>query len=102
MSREISPLYRQGAGFFFAGNFTQAAQVLEQVPDLEKGGEQAELLLDLYLKSAKWDEAANLALRIFDADAKNFGPAQKIVEVLLESGQGDRAMAIAGRGRAFP
>ena len=71
------------------GNFTQAAQVLEQVPDLEKGGEQAELLLDLYLKNVKWDEASSLALRIFDADPKNFGPAQKIVEGLLESGQGE-------------
>jgi pilus assembly protein FimV len=81
------------------GNFTQAAQVLEQVPGLEKGGEQAELLLDLYLKSLKWDEASSLALRIFDADPKNFGPAQKIVEALLESGQGDRAMAILDRTR---
>jgi pilus assembly protein FimV len=81
------------------GNFTQAAQVLEQVPGLEKGGEQAELLLDLYLKSLKWEEASSLALRIFDADPKNFGPAQKIVEALLESGQGDRAMAILDRTR---
>jgi pilus assembly protein FimV len=85
--------------FSSQGNFTQAAQVLEQVPDLEKGGEQAELLLDLYLKSVKWDEASTLALRIFDADPKNFGPAQKIVEALLESGQGDRAMAILDRTR---
>jgi pilus assembly protein FimV len=81
------------------GNLTQAAQVLEQVPDLEKGGEQAELLLDLYLKNVKWEEASNLALRIFDADPKNFGPAQKLVEALLESGQGDRAMALLDRTR---
>ena len=81
------------------GNFTQAAQLLERVPDLEKGGEQAELLLDLYLKNAKWDQASDLALRVFDADPKNFGPAQKIVESLLESGQGDRAMAVLDRTR---
>jgi pilus assembly protein FimV len=81
------------------GNFTQAAEVLEKVPDLEKGGEQAELLLDLYLKGVKWDQASDLALRIFDADPKNFGPGQKIVEALLESGQGDRAMAILERTR---
>src|SRR5882724_3773588 len=81
------------------GNFTQAAEVLEKVPDLEKGGEQAELLLDLYLKGLKWDQASDLALRTFDADPKNFGPAQKIVEALLESGQGDRAMAILDRTR---
>jgi tetratricopeptide (TPR) repeat protein len=81
------------------GNFAQAAEVLEQVPDLEKGGEQAELLLDLYIKSLKWDQATTLAQRIFDADPKNFGPAQKLVEALLESGQTDRATAILDRTR---
>jgi tetratricopeptide (TPR) repeat protein len=81
------------------GNFTQAAEVLEKVPDLEKGGEQAELLLDLYLKGVKWDQATDLALRIFDTDPKNFGPAQKLVEALLGSGQGDRAMAVLDRTR---
>jgi pilus assembly protein FimV len=81
------------------GNFAQAAEVLEKVPDLEKGGEQAELLLDLYLKNLKWDQASELALRIFDADPKNFGPAQKLVESLLESAQTDRAMAVLERTR---
>ena len=81
------------------GNFAQAAEVLEQVPDLEKGGEQAELLLDLYIKSLKWDQASTLALKIFDADPKNFGPAQKLVEAELESAQTDRAMAILDRTR---
>jgi len=81
------------------GNFSQAAEVLEQVPDLEKGGEQAELLLDLYIKSLKWDQATALAQKIFDADPKNFGPSQKLVEALLESAQTDRAMAILDRTR---
>jgi pilus assembly protein FimV len=81
------------------GNFTQAAELLEKVPDLEKGGEQAELLLDLYLKNLKWGQATDLALRIFDADAKNYGAAQKLVEALLESGQGDRAMVVLDRTR---
>jgi tetratricopeptide (TPR) repeat protein len=81
------------------GNFAQAAALLEHAPDLEKGGEQTELLLDLYLKSAKWDQAVELALRVFDADPKNFGPAQKLVESLLESGQGDRAMSVLEKTR---
>src|SRR5215475_1618452 len=38
-------------------------------------------------------------MKIFDADTKNFGPAQKLVESLLESGQTDRAMAILDRTR---
>jgi len=30
--------------------FNKASEILERVPDLDKGGEPAELLLDLYLK----------------------------------------------------
>jgi tetratricopeptide (TPR) repeat protein len=85
--------------FSSQGNLTQAAEALEHVPDLDKGGEQTELLLDLYLKNANWDKATALSLRVLGADSKNFGPAQKIVEALLESGQGDRAMAIIGQIR---
>jgi tetratricopeptide (TPR) repeat protein len=81
------------------GNTAQAADILEHVPDLDKGGEQTELLLDLYLKNTNWDKATALALRVLGADSKNFGPAQKIVEALLESGQTDRAMAIIGQIR---
>jgi tetratricopeptide (TPR) repeat protein len=85
--------------FSSQGNFTQAAELLERVPDLEKGGEQTELLLDLYVKAPNWDKATALALRVLGADTKNFGPAQKIVEGLLESGQTDRAMTIIGQIR---
>jgi len=81
------------------GNLNQAADILEHVPDLDKGGEQTELLLDLYVKGANWEKATALALRVLAADTKNFGPAQKIVEALLESGQSDRAMAIIGQIR---
>src|SRR3984885_50893 len=81
------------------GNVGQAAELLEHVPNLEKGGEQAELLLDLYIKSGNWDKATALALRIFEADEKNFGLTQKVAEALLQSGQGEQAMAIIGRTR---
>jgi len=81
------------------GNTMAAAALLEQVPDLEKGGEQTELLLDLYLKNAKWEPATALAMRVFQADEKNFGPTQKLIEALLESGQGERAMAILDKSR---
>jgi pilus assembly protein FimV len=85
--------------FSSQGNLTQAVEILEQVADLEKGGEQTELLLDLYLKETNWDKASALALRVLGADSKNFGPAQKIVEALLQSDQSDRAMAIIGQIR---
>jgi pilus assembly protein FimV len=81
------------------GNTTAAAALLEQVPDLEKGGEQTELLLDLYLKNAKWEPATALAMRVFEADEKNFGPTQKLIEALLESSQGEKAMAIMDKSR---
>ena len=82
-----------------SGNVTQAATILEKVPGLEKGGEPAELLLDLYLKNAKWDEAAALALRIFTADEKNFGATQRVTEALLDAGQAERAMNLVSRIR---
>ena len=81
------------------GNLTQAAEILERVPDLEKGGEPAELLLDLYLKSSKWEEATALALKIFSNDEKNFTATQKVTEALLESSQTDRAMSLLSRIR---
>jgi tetratricopeptide (TPR) repeat protein len=81
------------------GNVAGSMAILEQVPDLQKGGEQTELLLDLYLKNAKWEPATALALRVFEADEKNFGPVQKLIEALLESGQGEKAMAILEKSR---
>jgi pilus assembly protein FimV len=81
------------------GNLTKAAQLLEQASDLEKGGEQTELLLDLYLKNSDWDQASALAHRVFEADEKNFGPMQKVVELLLQSGNGEKAMEILEKSR---
>jgi tetratricopeptide (TPR) repeat protein len=81
------------------GNLAKAAQLLEQVADLEKGGEQTELLLDLYLKNSDWDQATALAHRVFEADTKNFGPMQKVVESLLQSGNGEKAVGILEKSR---
>ena len=81
------------------GNLSKAAQLLEQAPDLEKGGEQTELLLDLYIKNSDWDEASALAHRVFEADEKNFGPMQKVVESLLQAGNGEKAMEILEKSR---
>jgi len=98
-AKSLDALIVKARSFSSAGNTTKAAEILERVPDLDKGGEPAELLLDLYLKSSKWDEAAALALRIFSHDEKNFTATQKVTEGLLESGQGDRAMNILSRIR---
>ena len=97
--KDVDALIVKARSFSTAGNVTQAAAILEKVPDLEKGGEPAELLLDLYLKNGKWDEATALALRIFSLDEKNFGATQKTTEALLEAGQAERAMSVLSRIR---
>src|SRR5438876_303416 len=81
------------------GNHAKATQLLEQAAGLEKGGEQTELLLDLYLKNSDWDQASALAHRVFEADEKNFGPIQKVVESLLQSGNPEKAMEILEKSR---
>lgn len=81
------------------GNLQSAAQTLEHVSGLEKGGEQAELLLDLYLKALNWDKGTALAMQVFEADAKNYGLLQKVLESLLESGLAEKAISIIDRVR---
>ena len=97
--KHLDALIVKARAFSTVGNVAKASDILERVPDLEKGGEPAELLLDLYLKNAKWDEATGLALRIFASDEKNFGATQKVTEVLMESGQAERAMSLLSRIR---
>ncbi|HEY2121544.1 MAG TPA: tetratricopeptide repeat protein, partial [Candidatus Acidoferrum sp.] len=97
--KHLDALIVKARSFSSVGNIAQAAKILEQVPDLEKGGEPAELLLDLYLKNSKWDEATAMALKIFASDEKNFGATQKVTEALLEEGQGERAMSLLSRIR---
>jgi tetratricopeptide (TPR) repeat protein len=81
------------------GRFAEAAEFLKNLPGLDKGGEQSEFLLDLYLKAENWDAATALALQVFDGDEKNFGLAQKVGEALLASEQSERALALVSRLR---
>ena len=97
--KHLDALIVKARSYMTQGHITQAAEILERVPDLDKGGEPAELLMDLYLKNDRWDEATGLALRIFSTDEKNFSATQKVTEALLESGQGERAMSVLSRIR---
>ena len=97
--KNLDALIVKARAFSRSGTSPRPREILENVPDLEKGGEPAELLLDLYLKNAKWDEATALALQIFSSDEKNFGATQKVTEVFLESGQAERAMCMLSRIR---
>ena len=98
-TKNLDALIVKARSYLSAGNTAKASEILERMPDLDKGGEPAELLLDIYLKSSNWDEATALALRIFSSDEKNFTATQKVTEALLESGQGDRAMSVLSRIR---
>src|SRR5258706_7814695 len=81
------------------GDVAEAAKALEQVADLDNGGEQTELLLAMYLENSDWKNAAALALRVFDAAPKNFGTAPKVTEELLQADEGERAMELLERIR---
>src|SRR5438445_7447862 len=79
------------------GRFEDAAVFLKDLPGLDKGGEQSEFLLDLYLKDSNWESATELAQQTFDSDEKNFGLAQKVAEALMQSHQTDRALSLISR-----
>jgi len=98
-AKNLDALIVKARSYSSVGNTAKAAEILERVPDLDKGGEPAELLLDIYLKSSRWDDASALALRIFSHDEKNFTATQKVTEGFLESGQGERAMSMLSRIR---
>src|SRR5437667_3877741 len=63
----FAALIVKARSYLSQGNAAKAAELLEQVADLEKGGEQSELLLDLYLKNSDWDQASALETRVFEA-----------------------------------
>ncbi|HTZ47249.1 MAG TPA: tetratricopeptide repeat protein [Verrucomicrobiae bacterium] len=97
--KQLDALIVKARAFSTVGNVTKAVEILERVPDLEKGGESAELLLDLYSKNNKWDEATAMALRIFSSDEKNFSATQKVAESLMDAGHAERAMSLLSRIR---
>jgi pilus assembly protein FimV len=97
--KQLDALIVKARAFSTTGNVAKAAEILERVADLEKGGEPAELLLDMYQKNGKWNEATALALRIFSSDDKNFGATEKLTQALLDAGQAERAMSLLSRIR---
>jgi len=97
--KHLGALTVKARSFIAAGKTREAVGLLAQAPGLEKGGEQAELLLELCLKNQKWDEATTLAVKVFEQDQKNFGLAQKVCEALLQAGETERAMGVVSQVR---
>jgi tetratricopeptide (TPR) repeat protein len=77
-----------------AGKRDDAVKMLESLPNLDAGGEAAEVLVDLYLDAGDSGRAGALAERIFAGDAKRHALAQRVAASLLEAGQAESALAL--------
>jgi tetratricopeptide (TPR) repeat protein len=78
------------------GRRSDAETVLNALPDLEGGGEAADLLLDFYLEGGELDTAETLATKIFARNSKHFLQAQRVAAALLESENPERALTLLG------
>ena len=81
------------------GNAAQAAELLKMFPTWKKAANKPSCSSISTSRVSNWEKATQLALRIFEADEKNFGLTQKVAEALLQSDQGEKAMAIIERTR---
>src|SRR2546422_827602 len=95
---EARPLFLQLAEIHLKSNRqSEAVGLLKKLLLAEPDNLRIQIrLADLYQAMG---QPTALALRVFQADAKNFGPLQKIVEGLLESGHAEKAMPIVERVR---
>jgi pilus assembly protein FimV len=82
-----------------AGKPSEAAALLESLPDAEASHESAEQLLDLYLQDGRAGRAAELASRALAKDPKRYAMAGKVILALLESGDGDGALTLLDQVR---
>jgi pilus assembly protein FimV len=79
-----------------SGRRSDAETVLSGLPELEAGGEAAELLLDFYLEAGELESAGILATKIFARNSKHFVPAQRVATALLETENPERALTLLG------
>ena len=79
-----------------SGRRSDAETVLSGLPELEGGGEAAELLLDFYLEAGELESAGTLATRIFARNSKHFAPAQRVAGAQLETENPESALTLLG------
>ena len=77
-----------------AGRRSDAEELLQSLPELDSGGDAAELLLDLYLEAGEFEPACTLATKIFQRDRKRFASAHRVASSLLELNEFDRALGL--------
>ncbi len=79
-----------------AGRRSDAETVLSGLPELEGGGEAADLLLDFYLEAGELESAGTLATKIFARNSKHFMPAQRVAAAQLETENPESALTLLG------
>ncbi len=78
------------------GRRSDAEAVLNALPDLDGGGEAADLLLDFYLEAGELDTAETLATKIFARNSRHFLQAQRVAAALLETENPERVLTLLG------
>jgi tetratricopeptide (TPR) repeat protein len=76
------------------GQNSAAVSLLASQPELEHGGDLAELLLHLYLQEEQTTQAIELASKIFARNSANFAPLRQISAKLLEGQQPHTALPL--------
>jgi tetratricopeptide (TPR) repeat protein len=76
------------------GQNSAAVALLVSVPELEHGGDIAELLLQLYLQEEQTSQAIELASKIFARNSANFAPLRQISAKLIEGQQAQSALPL--------
>jgi len=78
------------------GQNSAALSMLSSLPDLEHGGDVAELLIHLYLQEEQTEPAIELASKIFARNSANFAPLRQVSAKLLEGQQADTVLPLIG------
>ncbi len=81
------------------GKRKEAEALLQALPDIEEGGEAADLLLDFYIEAGQIEPASELVLNIFSRNRKQFAPAQRVAAMLLETEDAGQGVVLLDRVR---
>src|SRR4029077_12910786 len=82
------------------GQNSAALSLLASLPELEHGGDIAELLIHLYLQEEQTEPAIELGSKIFARNSANFAPLRQVSAKLLEGQQADTALPLIDLIRA--
>jgi tetratricopeptide (TPR) repeat protein len=93
-AQHLPTLILKARALFGTGHHTEAATLLESLPEQDAGGEITTLLLEHYVESGQTEKAAALAEKVFTRQPQNFALTHQVATVLLEAGQLDRAQAL--------